>query len=545
MRPRCLWRVSAGVLLSVQLMGFGSPALAASPEEIEKKLQALQDQVDALRRQLEEAKAAARPAATAPPTAPPAATAPPAPPSAIGAQPLTPPPAPVTVSATEPPTPTWRPGWLTDFKLGGYGSTRFEASSLKDNRDTFTFRRFVLTGDATVGERLRGVFELELERFTELEVERRAPVEGGLRGFSQSIEGSDHSEVSLEQAWVEFALTSWARFRAGAILVPVGRFNLNHDDNRWDIPRRSLVDRGVPVLPSTAAWTEIGMGFTGDIPTERWGTFTYQAYVMNGVTLGSTIETVTRGSGELEAEVEIAPRRGTADLDVKRDKAVALRLGWSPALGHDVGISGYYGRYTPDFLPSEPLWALAVDGKTTLGPFELEGQYVFTRFEGIRRVAQGFAQSVAEQSFSTELTPLNTTVDFELAGLARTKQGYWLEGRYRFFPDFLRDSVLGRRLENPQFVLVGRWEQAWLDGLVEQALFSGSQLSSLTTENRWINRATVGLAYRPVPTVVFQTAFERTWTNRGKSLSAVTNFLPARANEDAMNSFLFGVAFGF
>src|SRR5262249_909576 len=157
--------------------------------------------------------------------------------------------------------------------------------------------------------------ELELERFTELEVERRAPVEGGLQGFSQSIEGSNHTEISLEQAWVEFALTNWARFRAGAVLVPVGRFNLNHDDNRWDLPRRSLDDRGGPVLPSTAAWTEIGMGLTGDIPTERWGTFSYQLYVMNGVTLDSSIETVTRGSGELEAEVEIKPRLGTAGLD--------------------------------------------------------------------------------------------------------------------------------------------------------------------------------------------------------------------------------------
>jgi hypothetical protein len=531
MRPLCLWRIGAGVLLGVQVLGFVPPALAAAPEEIEKKLQALQDQVDALRRQLEEARAGAPPAAIQPVPA-------------TGAQFIVPPPTPVSVTASEPPPPA-RPGWLTDFKIGGYGSTRFETSSLKDHRDTFTFRRFVLTGDATVGERLRGVFELELERFTELEVERRAPLEGGLRGFSQSIEGSDRSEVSLEQAWVEFALTNWARFRAGAVLVPLGRFNLNHDDNRWDLPRRSLVDRGVPVLPSTAAWTEIGMGFTGDIPTDRWGTFSYQLYVMNGVTLDSSIETVARGRGELEAEVEIAPRRGTGDLDLKHDKAVALRLGWSPALGHDLGLSGYYGRYTPDFLPSEPLWAVAVDGKTTLGPFELEGQYVLTRFEGIRRVAQGFARAVAEQSLSTDLTPLSTTVEFELAGLARTKRGYWLEGRYRFFPDFLRDGLLGRRFENPQFVLVGRWEQAWLDGLVREAGFSGGELTSLTSENRWINRATFGLAYRPVPTVVFQTAFERMWTNGGKSLAAVTNFLPARANEDAMNSFLFGVAFGF
>ncbi len=510
MLPGCLRRICVGVLLGVQALTSAAGAMAASPEEIEQKLQALQDQVNALKRQLDEAKAAAR----APQPATPAISQ--SPPATGGPLP-------------EPPAPM-RPSWLSDFKLGGYGSTRFEASSLKDNNNTFTFRRFVLSGDATIGERLRGLVEIELERFTELEVERRTPSEGGLRGFSQSIEGSDQSEVHLEQAWVQFALADWARFRAGAILVPLGRFNINHDDNRWDLPRRSLVDRGVPVLPATSAWTEVGMGFTGDIPTDRWGKFTYELYVMNGVSLSSTIETVARGSGELEAEVEIRPRPGTANLDVKRDKAGALRLAWSPALGHDIAVSGYYGRYTPDFLPSEPLWAVAVDGKSTLGPFEIEGQYVFTRFEGIRRVAQGFARAVAERSFSTELTPLDTTVEFELAGLAKTKQGYWVDLRYRFFPGVLRDSILGRRLENPQFVLTTRWEQAWLNGLVQEADFTGGELTSLVTDNRWINRVTLGLAYRPVPTVVFQAALERTWTNRGKSLAGVTNFLPARAN---------------
>ncbi len=49
--------------------------------------------------------------------------------------------------------------------------------------------------------------------------------------------------------------------------MPLGRFNLRHDDNLWNLPRRSLVDRGVPVLPSTAAWDELGVGFVGK---PRW-----------------------------------------------------------------------------------------------------------------------------------------------------------------------------------------------------------------------------------------------------------------------------------
>ena len=237
------------IVFLAQAVPWPRSAWAASPEEIEQKLKVLQEQVNELKRQLDESKTQA----SAPPTA---------------VQPV----AQVTPVAAAPPL-LPRPSWLSDFKLGGYGSTRFEANDLNKFSDSFTFRRFVLTGDATIGERLRSVVEIEFERLTNLEVERRQPVEGGMRGFSQSIEGSDQSEVSLEQAWMQFTLADWARFRAGMMLVPLGRFNINHDDNRWDLPRRSLVDRGVSVLPVKSAWSEVGMGFQGDIPTQRFGKF--------------------------------------------------------------------------------------------------------------------------------------------------------------------------------------------------------------------------------------------------------------------------------
>ena len=287
------------------------------------------------------------------------------------------------------------------------------------------------------------------------------------------------------------------------------------------------------------------MGFQGDIPTQRFGKFSYQVYVMNGVTLDSTLETVARASGELETEVEIQPRRGTANLDFKRDKAGAFRLAWSPTLETEIATSVYYGRYTPDFLPSEALWGVGVDGKATFGPFEVEGEYIVTEYNGITRVARGFANAVLERQLEAGTAPLNTVVDFELAGLASTKQGYWLDLRYRFFPDFLRNSIFGWKFDNPQLIVTTRMEQVWLDGLVQQADFTGGELTKLTQENRFVDRATLGLAYRPVPLVVFQLAFERTWTNKNKSLAAVTNFLPGQRTEDTANAFLFGVAFGF
>lgn len=102
---------------------------------------------------------------------------------------------------------------LPGVRLGGYGSFRFEGSSLKDVSDTFTYRRLVLSVDANIAERLRSGVEIELERFTQLELERTtSPSNGGL-GVEQAVGGSDDSELSVEQAWLEYELEPWLRFQ--------------------------------------------------------------------------------------------------------------------------------------------------------------------------------------------------------------------------------------------------------------------------------------------------------------------------------------------
>ena len=150
---------------------------------------------------------------------------------------------------------------LERVKIGGYGSLRYDNSSLDDLYSTFTFRRFVLTTEAKIAPRLRFSLELEYERFRKLELERSVKPEDEGLGLEQAIEGTDGSEIAIEQAWLQYDLTDWLSFRGGAVLVPVGRFNLRHDDNLWNLPRRSLADRGAPVLPSTSAWDELGVGF--------------------------------------------------------------------------------------------------------------------------------------------------------------------------------------------------------------------------------------------------------------------------------------------
>jgi hypothetical protein len=434
-------------------------------------------------------------------------------------------------------------------KLGAYGSIRYEGSDLNEQKHSFVFRRFVLTTDANIAPRLRAYMELEFERFRKLELEKNlAPADGGLR-HEQAIEGTNKSEIAMEQAWLEYNIEDWLNFRGGGILVPLGRFNINHDDNRWDLPRRSLVDRGVPVLPSTSAWDELGFGFLGDVALTEEALLNYQVFVMNGVSLDSEFEEIAQTRDprrdKVAFEVELSPSTGSFASDVKDSKAVTGRLALSPALGHEIAGSWYYGQYTPDFLGEEDLWAVGVDGRSGYGSFELEGEWVFTRFDGTQRVATNLARTARDQASETSDAQLETEVEFELANLARSKHGYWLEARYRFWPAFLTDTFLGRSFANPQLVAVLRGEQAWLDGMVEEADFTGGTLTAFETTNRRVDRLTVGLAYRPVPLVVFQLAYEYTQTNTGQSLAGVTNFLPAGSGEDHVNTVMFGSAFGF
>lgn len=443
-------------------------------------------------------------------------------------------------------------GLLERVKLGGYGSLRYENNSLDELHSTFNFRRFVLTTDAKIAPRLRFYAELEFERFRKLELERSTKPEGEGLEVEQAIEGTNESEIALEQAWLQYDLTDWLSLRGGGVLVPLGRFNLRHDDNLWNLPRRSLVDRGVPVLPSTSAWDELGVGFVGKTPVGREGQLDYQLYVVNGVSLDTELEDIVLSReetrGKLEAEVKLSPSTGTFANDSKTAKSLTGRLAWSPLVGHELAGSFYWGRYTPQFLDDENVWSLGFDGLSHLGPIDLEWQYIFTRFAGIKNVARSFAKVVKDHEVVVEedISPdLETELAFELANLSKTKHGYWLEARYPFWLESLNDTVLGWGFSDPQLVPVLRWEQVWLPSLLEAAEFEDGVLTEFETVSRFVHRVTAGLAYRPTPLVGFTLAYEYTWTNSGKSLAGVTNFLPAKDREDHAHALLAGMAFGF
>ncbi|MFQ5695327.1 MAG: carboxypeptidase regulatory-like domain-containing protein, partial [Terriglobia bacterium] len=406
-------------------------------------------------------------------------------------------------------------------KIGGYASFRFEANNIdlgpqvgglprvKRGFDSFDFRRFVMTLDATPTDRLRVYTEIEYERLNEIEVERTAiPENRGRRNragtrFIQEVEGQSGGEIAVEQAWAQYDFTDWLGLRMGVILPPVGRFNILHDDDYWDIPRRTLVDRGGPVLPIKSAWRELGAGLLGNVPLGR-GYLDYQFYVVNGAQLDFTLEEVVslrdgRNLVELEPEIAFAsgPFNGTNGAD-----AVTWRVALSPRLGHEIALSGYHGQYTPDYLNIDSsINSVGVDGKTTLGHFEVEGEFVYTDFGQLEAVLGEMARQLVDagaETSSSETATLETEVEAEFAGpLTNQRYGFWIDFKYRFWPRFLDESFLGRGFENPQLVPIVRFERIWFNDLVTAFDFAGGAITELQQENLQQQRTTLGLTYRP------------------------------------------------
>jgi hypothetical protein len=402
-------------------------------------------------------------------------------------------------------------------KLGGYGSVRFENGTSRDP-STFTFRRFVLTTDAQLTDRLSVYSEIEYERFSELELEKEAfkikeqdtqgRITQGL-GFKQEVEGTDGSEIAIEQAWARYdILDEKLALQAGAILVPIGRFNLHHDDNLYEIPRRPLAVRGAPAIPANVAWTELGVGILGTFTLFDDQKLSYWAYVMNGAQLDAVIEEEVKfrertpgGAGPvtrrdvLELEVELRNASGTFNRDGNNDKAYAARIAYSPLLEAELGLSLYGGRYTTLVTGSDQnLKTYALDARYRKGPFEIVAEGYLTKFGDVGSVFQGLANRITNGSVESADPILESEIEIKPSGFSNQRLGYYVDVKYWFWPSFLNRTFLGEGFENPQLILVGRAESVEWKGYIKEAkIVDGSVY--LDREDRIQDRYTLALAY--------------------------------------------------
>src|SRR3989338_1165301 len=228
-----------------------------------------------------------------------------------------------------------------NVSVGGYAD--IEYADFQNTNSTFDQHRWIINIGAELEERLRFYSEYEIEH-------------GG-----PNAQNTGQGEAKVEQAWIDYLINTPINFRAGALLVPFGRYNLYHDSDLQELTERPIVARDI--IPTT--WTESGAGLYGEF-NPILGNYEdlqvgYEAYVINGLDNGFS-------------DTGLGGARGSISSDNNHSKALVGRLVLSPKLGHEIGLSGYMGRYN---TAGDSIRGGAIDWLSTWGALDIVGEYAY------------------------------------------------------------------------------------------------------------------------------------------------------------------------
>ena len=328
--------------------------------------------------------------------------------------------------------------------LSGYFDLEFRDDNAGDKPTEFDHHRLILKAHSDITEVI--AFDMELE------------IEGGGVGAGHLTS----SEIIVEFVELSFRMTELFNLKAGALLVPFNRFNLLHDSPLQDLTDRPLVNRRV--IPTT--WAESGVGAFG-AAYWNWGSLDYDVIVANGLTDAMSASGGTRGA------------RGSYRQDNNDNKMVIGRLGLTldvPVLDVlNLGGSIAHGKYDDD--NDHNLTMVGFDWTLKRGPFELVGEYANL--------------------------DLSRGADEVAAGIPGGMDGWYIEGRFHFFPDSWRGTN-AFFTDQSTFTLVARYGEADTDD-------SGTAVDFATRGDGYRDdrhRLTLGFNFRPVESTVFKVEYQ-------------------------------------
>ena len=157
-----------------------------------------------------------------------------------------------------------------ETSLGGYGELHYNNLDSKKELD---FSRFVLFFGHRFSDSIRLNSEVEIEH--------------------SISSASDAGEVALEQAYLDFDLNDRHTARAGLFLVPVGIINETHEPPTFYGVERNPVETNI--IPST--WSEAGAGLHGS-PAPGWRYDLAVTSGLNVPTTGGDAYTIRSGRQE-------------------------------------------------------------------------------------------------------------------------------------------------------------------------------------------------------------------------------------------------------
>ena len=339
--------------------------------------------------------------------------------------------------------------------IGGYGEVHYTNRSGRNTPAEVNLRRFVVYLAHTFNDKLAFRSELEVED---------AKIEGGSAG----------GEVAMEQAFLDYRLSSRVTLRTGLVLPPVGIINEVHEPPAFNGVDRPAFDHDV--IPTT--WRELGVGIVGTLPLAEG--LSYRLYLVNGLRAGGFSDAEGIRAGRQEGrEASFANPSLTGRLEWVRP---GLRLGGSFWYGGTTAGDTLLGTESFD----APVTVLSADSRYETSGLSLRAV--------VATVGVGDAQQI--------------NALYGSAVGSRISGGY-LEGAY----DLLRFMAPHTTQKLNAFVRHERYD-------------TQAEVPTGTTRNAEFARriTTLGLAYKPTWNTVFKGDYEVRRTAAGTAEGETVRF---------------------
>ena len=195
--------------------------------------------------------------------------------------------------------------------------------------------------------------------------------------FISEVEFEHVKEVYVEQAFLQYEITPWLKFRGGLMLIPMGIINEYHEPSTFNGVERPNLDKYI--VPTT--WREIGAGFAGVFPTAA---LSYQLYVVNGFNGYD-------GSAKFNGKDGLRGGRQKGAKSFMSSPNLTFKVNYFGISGLQLGLSAYTGNTQStlyngiDKSDTESialadssvvgLTMLGMDARYNLGGLHLRGQF--------------------------------------------------------------------------------------------------------------------------------------------------------------------------
>jgi hypothetical protein len=182
------------------------------------------------------------------------------------------------------------------------------------------------------------------------------------------------------------------------------------------------------------AYRDAGIGIRGVLRLPLEMKLFYEADVLNGMQANNADGKATPFS-RLLGQSSAAEPGLIAFQATRNSKAVAGRVGFSPILGLEFGLSSYAGKFTNAGDPEKSATIVFFDAAYQHGPFVLNGEYGRSNIAGAGILRKSPAPPVVNPNDPLTIAALSDYVAQTTPG----QDGFYVESGYKFFRGLFRN----------------------------------------------------------------------------------------------------------